>query len=325
MSPVRERLQAPVGPGSFRGVEKRPFSFDVEFHDELTEVQRDAFRSAARRWLKVLVAGGPPVEAEGETIDGLLILAKSEALDRKGGLSANTDLDVAAFRGADAGTAAALPGKATITLDVTDMRELDDAEAAGAGPGRPEAEQAAARQRIRTFRVDLVAHEIGHALGLSRSVWERKGLLERNVETRSPVFTGARAAQAYGASLGGGSRPVPLEPFGDGEEFIAHWRQAIFRSELMTFLLEDRPNLIGPVTVAALQDLGYEVNPAGVETIEVDFSGRAIVGLVPEAPLGQPARQDQAPAGQAAAEGFVYPTHRVLRNHRWLNCRVRTR
>jgi len=275
------------------GPNHHPFAIDVEFSDNLTETQRAAFRTAVERWRRVVVAGGPPVTVTGQTIDGLLIVAKCEKIDRKGGLSANTDLDLAALRGDNAGPTAGLPAKATITLDAADMKLLDDHEAA-AGSNTE-------RAIIRRFREDLVAHEIGHALGLSGVIWDHKRLLDRTSAPEQPAFTGAAAKRAFGQAFGERARPVPLETFGRNEEFIGHWRQAYFHSELMTFFLEDRPNLIGPVTVAALQDLGYIVNLSGAETKEIDLDGSAV--------------QVSSPI-----EGAAHPT--LLRSHRWLNCRV---
>jgi len=283
MSSNRERF-GPTVPGGF--------TVDVVFSNSLTPTHRKAFAEAVNRWLKVVVRGGPPVVAGDETIEGLLILAECKDLDRKGGLRANTELDRSALRGSSAGKTAGLPGKATITLDATDMRTLDDQEAAAG---------AAEQESIKRFRVDLIAHEIGHALGLSRIVWEGKGFLDRtNLE--QPVFTGSAAKSAFGQALGTEPRSVPLETFGRDEEFIGHWRQAFFHSELMTFFLEDRPNLIGPLTVAALQDLGYTVDPAGAQTKELDLDGSVV-------------------ATPSPILGTARPT--VLPSHRWLNCSVR--
>src|SRR6266567_525583 len=134
MGTNREHFSAKGPVGSASGGVKHPFSMDVDFHDGLTPIQRQAFRDAVGRWLNVIVGGGPPVVAGGETIDGLLVLAKCEKLpDREGGLAANTELDLAALRDSTAGQAKDLPGKATITLDLGDMKELDQDEAAGGG------------------------------------------------------------------------------------------------------------------------------------------------------------------------------------------------
>jgi len=292
MSPTREHFQTKASSTGSFGPNHRPFAIDVEFGDNLTDTQRAAFRTAVERWLKVIVAGGPPATVNGQTIDGLLIVAKVEKLDRKGGLSANTDLDLGALRGDSAGPTAFLPAKATITLDAADMKVLDDHEAA--------ASTAIEQATIRQFRVDLIAHEIGHALGLSRVIWDRKRLLDRTSDRRQPAFTGPAAGRAFGQAFGEQSRPVPLETFGHNDEFIGHWRQAYFHSELMTFFLEDRPNLIGPVSVAALQDLGYIVNPSGAETKEIDLDGSVVVS--------------------SPIPGAAHPT--LLRSHRWLNCHV---
>src|SRR5882762_4953081 len=85
MSPTRVHFPTKVPVGSVPGGVKHPFSIDVEFHDELTPTQRQAFRDAVGRWLNIIGGGGPPVVAGGETIESLLVLAKCEKLpDREG-------------------------------------------------------------------------------------------------------------------------------------------------------------------------------------------------------------------------------------------------
>ena len=246
---------------------------------------------------------GGPIGASAGAADRLSITADCKKLDRKGGLSADTRVDLSLLRRRDIGPRGPLPGKATITLDLDDMAGLDQREEQAVQAAQTEAEKASVRKSMRRFLCDLIAHEIGHALGLSRDVWERKGFLKRTPATNTPVFVGPSAMSAFGRALNTGPMDVPLETFGDGDKFVGHWRQAVFHSELMTFLLEDNPNLIGPVTVAALQDLGYEVNAGAAETDGVDLGSRP----------------SPAPTPSQASPG---PVHRLLRDHRWINCRV---
>jgi len=307
MSPDRIRFSSTVRYASSTARDPRsPFSIDVEFGVGMTTKRREAFKLAAERWLRIIASGGPPVAAGGEAVDGLLILANCDAIASEGGLSADTELDLSAVRGRDVGPGANLPGKATITLNRDDMEDLDKREEEQAKQNAAAGSRVTPEESVGRFLVDLIAHEIGHALGLSRDIWRRTGFLTENPGTNKPVFTGPAATRTFGTLLHTGPTDVPLEIFGNKGEFISHWRQAIFHSELMTFLLEDRPNVIGPVTVAALQDLGYQVDASARETDGIDLGDSG--------PL--------APSPPVAAPG---PVHQVIRDRRWINCRVRAR
>ena len=265
------------------------FSIEREFDGKVTEKQREAFDLAVGRWKRIIRTGDP-----------LMIRVRSGKLDRKEGLLAKTTI-VAPRKGAQGGEN--FRREATITLDIEDMELLDTAQ--------KEAADDADAGRIARFRGDLIAHEIGHALGFSREVWEAHNLLDGS------TFIGRRATREYGKRLAAhvGSReaqptPVPLEIFGGAEQFIGHWRQAIFHSELMTFIVEDRPNPIGPVTMAALADLGYEVvDPPGAEidhidfTDQIDFTGT----LAPDVPVPRRAKPEKPNKA----------THTLFPNRRW--------
>src|SRR5215475_12321933 len=128
MSPTRADYEPKVPGSSLAATGHFPFSVHVVFSDDLIATQPQmvgVFEKAANRWLNVIVGGGGPVVAGGETIDGLLILADCKNLGREGGLAANTDLDLSALRGGT-GVTVGLPAKATITLDATDMKALDE-------------------------------------------------------------------------------------------------------------------------------------------------------------------------------------------------------
>lgn len=95
---------------------------------------------------------------------------------------------------------------------------------------------------------DVVLHEFGHALGFVGWVIRTHRLFNYD-ETR---FVGANAAAQYQA-LGYNYSSVPTEK-GEG-----HWRESIFKNELMTPYIDSNMKL-SKVTVGALEDLGYTVS-----------------------------------------------------------------
>jgi hypothetical protein len=259
-SPLALAASSDVSPTPIRGLEAATtslsrFSIDVEFDASLPDQFRLAFSLATQRWLNVIVGNVPSITVDGETIAGLRVVARADRLDDGYGLGAMTELDERFLRPADAGRFAFLPARATVSLDPDSIlaRDLGDP---------------ALNER---FLVDLVSHELGHALGFTRTVWDRKALLGRDA-AGAPIFVGEMASEVYGQLRGQAQTAVPLEAYGKNEALISHWRQATFHSELMTFLLESRPNPIGPVTIAALHDLGYDVNRAAAEITTIDLA-----------------------------------------------------
>lgn len=102
----------------------------------------------------------------------------------------------------------------------------------------------------------VVLHEMGHVLGLG-TLWSLSGFNSNFGE-----YTGSNALATYRQMSGNNAATyVPLETNGGGGTANAHWSEAVFDTELMTGYAEANGNMpLSQLTVAALQDLGYQVN-----------------------------------------------------------------
>ena len=119
---------------------------------------------------------------------------------------------------------------------------------------------------------DLILHEVGHVLGIG-SIWgfgTRTGLVSGDSASLDPIFVGPNALSAFG-KLGGSarftSRPVPLEL-----RILGHWRIPTFAGELMSPYLTVAPQPLSAVTVAALKDLGWNVELEAYEEYQLPSS-----------------------------------------------------
>ena len=211
-----------------------PFTITVVFLGGLTTSQKNAFKAAADRWSKVIVGDLPDVVIGGQVIDDLLIEASGVPIDGTGsilGQAGPTHL-----RPASAGAAAFIPAKGRMQFDTADL---------------------AAMQTNGTLK-DVITHEMGHVLGIG-TIWTNKGLLA-GASGNNPTFTGANAKKEYGILKGTGPTVVPVENTGGPGTKNSHWRDTIFKNELMTGFVNAAPNPLSRVTVASLKDLGYVVD-----------------------------------------------------------------
>jgi hypothetical protein len=217
-----------------------PFKIEVRFMGGLTDTQQAAFKAAADRWTKVITGDLPSVQVDGELIDDLLILAEGTDIDGPGkilGQAGPTRL-----RPAGAGAAAMLPAKGVMKFDTADLAQM---EAKG------------------TLN-DVITHEMGHVLGIG-TIWSAKGLLN-GAGTTNPTFTGTAAMKEYGKLRGlPAGKAVPVENIGGPGTRDSHWREDVFRNELMTGFVGASGNPMSRMTVASLQDLGYVVDMGAAE------------------------------------------------------------
>lgn len=69
----------------------------------------------------------------------------------------------------------------------------------------------------------------------------------------------------YGKLKKTAATPVPVENTGGVGTRDSHWRETIFKNELMTGFVGGKPNPLSRVTVASLKDLGYVVDLSKAE------------------------------------------------------------
>ena len=107
---------------------------------------------------------------------------------------------------------------------------------------------------------DVITHEMGHVLGIG-TVWSHKRLL-KNAGSDNPTFSGKGAMREYRALRGSGatSKRVPVENTGGPGTADSHWRETVFRNELMSGFISAAGNPLSRITVASLEDLGYAVD-----------------------------------------------------------------
>lgn len=217
-----------------------PFTIEVRFVGGLSDKQQAAFTAAADRWTTMIVGDLPPVVADGETIDDVLILAQGSDIDGPGGVLGQAGPTI--LRPASAGVAALLPAKGVMSFDTADLEQM---EADGT-------------------LVDVITHEMGHVLGIG-TIWQNKRLLQGGT-SNNPTFTGRGAMTEYAALLAADSpRPVPVENTGGPGTRNGHWRETVFQNELMSGFIKAPGNPISRMTVASLGDLGYLVDVDAAE------------------------------------------------------------
>src|SRR4051812_35178505 len=170
------------------------------------------------------------------------------------------------LRPASAGGAAFLPAKGSMSFDTADLAKM---EADG------------------TIN-DVITHEMGHVLGIG-TIWDRKGLL-KGAGTANPTFAGAGAMGEYRVLRGAPRRKrVPVENTGGPGTRDGHWRETVFRNELMSGFISAPGNPLSRMTVGSLEDLGYVVDFNAAEDYALpDLMSLAVEGSLMShvAPIG---------------------------------------
>lgn len=240
--------------------EATPAVYDIELEHVtsslLTDSQREAFERAERFWERAITANlswstlrrsslveclarnGISGEVPGDrVVDDLLIYVEIKEIDGVAGI----------FGGAgpcQIRVGNSLPAVGVMFFDIAD---LDGMEAAG-------------------HLDDTIVHEMAHVIGFG-TVWEHLGLLQdpaRTGRSANTHFTGEAAKAAFDEIRGNNytdSDLVPVEHQGGEGVWNGHWRELVFRSELMTPFPDPGRNPMSVVSLASFVDIGYpEVN-----------------------------------------------------------------
>ncbi len=215
------------------------YKIEVRFLGGLNAAQKSAFKAAADRWSRVIIGDVPSVMVGGEVIDDLLIEAQGVPIDGPGrilGQAGPTNL-----RPASAGVNAFLPAKGIMSFDIADLASM---------------------QKDGTL-LDVITHEMGHVIGIG-TIWAHKHLLV-GAGSANPTFKGTNARKEYGKLKGTGPVAVPVENTGGAGTRDGHWRESVFRNELMSGFIAAPKNPLSRLTVASLKDLGYVVDLSAAE------------------------------------------------------------
>ena len=231
------------------------FLIDVRFLTTVTADVRDAFVTAATRWMRIITAHLTPVTvnlpagacsalqpAMSESITDVVIFAEVSPIDGVGNVLASSG--PCAER-----SSSSLPVVGTMQFDVADLLNSQN----------------------NGQLIPTITHEMAHVLGFG-TIWSNLHLLT-GAGTNDPTFTGANAlAQwpVFATAIGYSGQPVPVEMCGGAGTRDAHWRETIscgsstpvFGAELMTGIIEAPgvPMPLSKMTIASMQDLGYQVD-----------------------------------------------------------------
>ena len=206
------------------------YNIDVKFVGGLSDRQEQVFAESAARWAEIIVGDLPDIEILNQRVDDLRIDAEGVPIDGPGRILGQAGPRLVR-------TAGGLPITAVMSFDTADLNQLE-------GNGSLQ---------------NVIVHEMGHCIGIG-TIWSTEGLLQGE-GTANPVFIGVNAMREWGVlSNAPGPMPVPVANTGGPGTREGHWRESVFGNELMTGFLDGGINPLSRVTVAALEDMGYEVN-----------------------------------------------------------------
>jgi hypothetical protein len=265
------RATTPVLPAAtvdFDALSRAPgdrYDVSLRLIGTMSDAQARAFVHAKERIEKIVVGDLPPVPvnytaitmancggvAIQETIDDIVIFAEAKYIDGPGKVLGQAGPCFTR-------SAHGLPFIGNMEFDTADLAKL---EANGA-------------------LESVILHEMLHVIGFG-TVWSQLGVVDTTLST-DPFFTGTGARVAFASQNGGSAyagTPVPVENAGGTATALAHWRDTVLRSELMTGFISAGSSPLSATTIGSLADIGYVVDPSQAEPFSLSAALRAAPAL----------------------------------------------
>lgn len=220
------------------------YNIEINFKGSWTYDLQQAFITSSELISDLIVGDIADVFYRGKIIDDIRIDAKLTEIDGEGGILGRAG--PTAIR-----TDGYLPATAIMEFDVADAANFNSMPSGTEG----------------TLWDDIVTHEMMHTVGFG-TIWTYQDLLSGG-GTANPTFTGENATAVYEASsfydatsgYPDSADPdfgVPVEGnIGPGSD-DSHWDDEIFDNEIMTGYINNSDNYLSNMTVASLEDLGYD-------------------------------------------------------------------
>jgi hypothetical protein len=204
------------------------FDIDILFSGNWTASQEAIFSQAVEYWESVILGDISDVNTtKYGLVDDLVIEASSINIDGKGGILGQAGYTMLRSDGS-------LPVAGIMQFDSADLNALEN----------------------NGQLLDVILHEMGHVIGAG-TLWEPKGLVIDDIT--GPQYIGEKAVEAYNDIFGVNESSIALENTGGPGTYGSHWNEDVFGNELMTGYLNSGDNPMSYMTVASLEDIGYEV------------------------------------------------------------------
>lgn len=209
------------------------FNVTVQYQGSTASSQvQQAINEAVSRIEDVVTGDLPSFNLNGRLIDDVLITVRLRFIDGPGGTLAQAA--PTAFRS----TGAQLPSAGFVEFDVSDINS---------------------QFALNAFS-GLALHEMIHVLGFGSQGFRSRDLASGNRYDGITALTEFRKLSNPNATF------IPLEDSGGTGSAGSHWEDGLFFGEIMgAFYSRGEPSALSRISVAALADLGYQVNLNGAD------------------------------------------------------------